>query len=116
MGMGSGRCRRCHRWGCNRPLWARVLLASQPVYESTGRIVGYMGQPVQVCPGYVAPPPPGYAGAPPPGYADPPPPGNVAPKRQRAATQQQVQSKQDGKQQPQAKEDSKQQVQPKEQE
>jgi hypothetical protein len=49
MGMGSGRCRRCHRWGCNRPLRARVLLASQPVYDSTGRIVGYMGQPVQVC-------------------------------------------------------------------
>lgn len=29
--------------------------ASQPVYDPSGRIVGYTGQPVQVCPGYVAP-------------------------------------------------------------
>ena len=35
-----------------------------------GRVVGYTGRPVQVCPGYVAPPPPGAAGAPPP--ASPP--------------------------------------------
>ena len=49
--------------------------ASQPVYDYAGRVVGYSGQPVQVCPGYVAPPPPGYAGAPPPGYAGVPPPG-----------------------------------------
>src|SRR6516225_4927310 len=40
--------------------------ASQPVYDVAGRVVGYTGQPVQVCPGYVAPPPPGAAGAPPP--------------------------------------------------
>jgi hypothetical protein len=40
--------------------------ASQPVYDASGRVVGYAGQPVQVCPGYVAPPPPGYAGPPPP--------------------------------------------------
>ena len=28
---------------------------SQPVYDPSGRVVGYTGQPVQVCPGYVAP-------------------------------------------------------------
>src|SRR5262245_4237159 len=49
--------------------------ASQPVYDNAGRVVGYSGQPVQVCPGYVAPPPPGYSGAPPPGYSGAPPPG-----------------------------------------
>jgi hypothetical protein len=26
--------------------------ASQPVYDRYGRVVGYTGQPVQVCPGY----------------------------------------------------------------
>ena len=26
--------------------------ASQPVYDSYGRVVGYSGRPVQVCPGY----------------------------------------------------------------
>jgi hypothetical protein len=26
--------------------------ASQPVYDRWGRVVGYAGQPVQVCPGY----------------------------------------------------------------
>jgi hypothetical protein len=26
--------------------------ASQPVYDQWGRVVGYTGQPVQVCPGY----------------------------------------------------------------
>jgi hypothetical protein len=26
--------------------------ASQPVYDPYGRVVGYTGQPVQVCPGY----------------------------------------------------------------
>ena len=26
--------------------------ASQPVYDYRGRVVGYSGQPVQVCPGY----------------------------------------------------------------
>ena len=26
--------------------------ASQPIYDRAGRIVGYSGQPVQVCPGY----------------------------------------------------------------
>ena len=40
--------------------------ASQPVYDGLGRVVGYMGRPVQVCPGYGPPPPaPGYAGPPP---------------------------------------------------
>jgi hypothetical protein len=32
--------------------------ASQPVYDGSGRVVGYAGQPVQVCPGYAGPPPP----------------------------------------------------------
>ena len=39
--------------------------ASQPVYDGLGRVVGYTGRPVQVCPGYVPPPAPGYAGLPP---------------------------------------------------
>jgi hypothetical protein len=29
--------------------------ASQPVYDPSGHVVGYTGQPVQVCPCYVAP-------------------------------------------------------------
>ena len=39
-----------------------------------GRVAGYTGRPVQVCPGYVPPPPPapGYAGSPP-----APPPATV---------------------------------------
>jgi hypothetical protein len=40
--------------------------ASQPVYDRWGHVVGYTGAPVQVCPGYVGPPPPAYAGPPPP--------------------------------------------------
>jgi BA14K-like protein len=48
--------------------------ASRPIYDGAGRVVGYTGQPVQVCPGYSAPPP-GNAGAPPPGYAGGPPVG-----------------------------------------
>jgi len=48
--------------------------ASRPVYDGAGRVVGYTGQPVQVCPGYSGPPPGGYAGGPPPG----PPPGYAA--------------------------------------
>jgi hypothetical protein len=90
--------------------------ASQPMYDNAGRVVGHSGRPVQVCPGYVAPPPPGYGDAPPPGYGDAPPPGNVAPRRKPPAKQQQVQSKEDGKQQVQPKQDSKQQVEPKDQE
>jgi hypothetical protein len=42
--------------------------ASEPVYDGLGRVVGYTGRPVQVCPGYAPPPPP-----PGPGYAGPPP-------------------------------------------
>jgi hypothetical protein len=41
---------------------------SRPVYDGLGRIVGYTGQPVQVCPGYVAP----AAAGPPPPVALPP--------------------------------------------
>jgi hypothetical protein len=48
--------------------------ASRPIYDGAGRIVGYTGRPVQVCPGYSGPPP-GYAGAPPSGYAGGPAPG-----------------------------------------
>src|SRR5262245_25813012 len=52
--------------------------ASQPVYDGLGRVVGYMGRPVQVCPGYGPPPPPapGYAGPPP----APPPTVELPPK------------------------------------
>jgi hypothetical protein len=39
--------------------------AAQPVYDGWGRVAGYGGPPVQVCPGYVAgPPPPPVAVAP----------------------------------------------------
>ena len=48
--------------------------ASEPLYDGLGRVVGYTGRPVQVCPGYVPPPPPG------PGYAGPPPPAALPPK------------------------------------
>jgi hypothetical protein len=48
--------------------------ASRPVYDGAGRVVGYTGRPVQVCPGYSGGPP-GYAGGPP-GYADGPPAGD----------------------------------------
>ena len=44
--------------------------ASQPVVDPAGRVVGYTGQPVQVCPGYAAPPPPA-AYAPPPAALPP---------------------------------------------
>ena len=53
--------------------------ASQATYDGSGRVVGYTGQPVQVCPGYAAPPPgytggpPAPAGGPPPGYTGGPP-------------------------------------------
>jgi hypothetical protein len=112
--------------------------ASQPVFDNAGRVVGYTGQPVQVCPNYVAPPPPGYGdvpppgyagapppgyagapppgygGAPPPGYADAPPPGyGDAPPPGNVAPRRKPPAKQ---QQVQPKEDSKQQVEPKDQE
>jgi hypothetical protein len=70
--------------GYPQPVYAPgCYWASQPVYDSAGRVVGYTGQPVQVCPGYAPPPPggatPGYAGGPPagapPGYAGGPPAG-----------------------------------------
>ena len=51
--------------------------ASQPVLNAAGQVVGYTGEPVQVCPGYAGPPPPAYGGPPldepPPDYAEPPP-------------------------------------------
>jgi hypothetical protein len=57
--------------GYAQPVYgAGCYWASQPVYDRWGRVVGYTGQPVQVCPGYVAPPvavegpPPAYAGPP----------------------------------------------------
>lgn len=61
--------------GYAQPVYAPgCYWASQPVLDPAGRVVGYTGQPVQVCPGYVGPPPPAYAGPPPPAYAGPPPP------------------------------------------
>ena len=41
-------------------------------------VVGYTGQPVQVCPGYPAPPPRGFVVGPPPRPVVGPPPGPVA--------------------------------------
>jgi hypothetical protein len=32
--------------------YAGCYWAAQPVYDRYGRVVGYTGQPVQVCPGY----------------------------------------------------------------
>jgi hypothetical protein len=49
--------------------------ASQPVYDAWGHVVGFTGQPVQVCPSYPAPPPPGVVVGPPPGPVAGPPPG-----------------------------------------
>jgi hypothetical protein len=43
--------------------------ASRPIYDPYGRVVGYTGQPVQVCPNYAPPPPAGYAAPPPPSAA-----------------------------------------------
>jgi hypothetical protein len=69
--------------GYAQPLYGpNCYWASQPVVDPYGRVVGYTGQPVQICPGYAPPPPPaGYVGPPPPppppGYAGPPP-GPVA--------------------------------------
>ena len=66
--------------GYAQPVYAPgCYWASRPVYDGAGRVVGYTGQPVQVCPGYSGPPPAGYAGGPPagppPGYAGGPPAG-----------------------------------------
>jgi hypothetical protein len=70
--------------GYPQPVYApSCYWASKPVYDGAGRVVGYTGQPVQVCPGYAPPPPggapPGYTGGPPagapPGYAGGPPAG-----------------------------------------
>jgi hypothetical protein len=68
--------------GYPQPVYAPgCYWASRPIYDPAGRVVGYTGQPVQVCPGYSGPPPaggPGYAGGPPPGgpgYAGGPPAG-----------------------------------------
>ena len=55
--------------GYAQPVYAPgCYWASQPNYDAAGHVVGYTGQPVQVCPGYAPPPapPPGYVGAPPP--------------------------------------------------
>jgi hypothetical protein len=39
--------------GYGQPVYgAGCYWASQPVYDRWGRVVGYTGQPVQVCPGY----------------------------------------------------------------
>jgi hypothetical protein len=55
--------------GYAQPVYAPgCYWAAQPLYDPYGRVVGYGGQPVQVCPGYVAPP----IAAAPPAYAEPP--------------------------------------------
>jgi hypothetical protein len=60
--------------GYAQPVYAPgCYWASQPLFDRWGNVVGYTGQPVQVCPGYQGPPP-GYAG--PPG---PPPPDGLPP-------------------------------------
>src|SRR5689334_7494985 len=39
--------------GYNRPVYGPgCYWASQPIYDRFGRVVGYTGQPVMVCPGY----------------------------------------------------------------
>jgi hypothetical protein len=48
--------------------------ASVPVYDGYGRVIGFRGQPVQVCPGYAGPPPPAYYDGPAPGGPVPLPP------------------------------------------
>jgi hypothetical protein len=64
--------------GYAQPVYAPgCYWASQPIYDRWGRVIGYAGRPVQVCPGYVPPaagyaPPPPVAGVPPP-YAELPP-------------------------------------------
>ena len=65
--------------GYAQPLYGpRCYWASQPILDPYGRVVGYTGQPVQVCPGYAPPPPPAaYAGPPP---APPTPPVTLPPK------------------------------------
>lgn len=63
--------------GYPQPVYAPgCYWASQPIYDPAGRVAGYTGQPVQVCPGggpAVAAPGPGYqnfAGGPPPAGPD----------------------------------------------
>jgi hypothetical protein len=39
--------------GYGQPVYsAGCYWAAQPVYDPYGRVVGYTGQPVQICPGY----------------------------------------------------------------
>jgi hypothetical protein len=62
--------------GYAQPVYAPgCYWASQPIYDGAGRVVGYTGQPIQVCPGYPAPPPggpPGNVGGPPGNVGGPP--------------------------------------------
>ena len=75
MGMGARPRYRCHQGavvagaiiasrppgyvvypGYAQPVYAPgCYWASQPVYDGAGRLVGYTGRPVQVCPGYAGP-------------------------------------------------------------
>ena len=53
--------------GYAQPVYAPgCYWASQPVLDPWGRVVGYTGRPVQVCPGYAGPPPAAVAPPPPP--------------------------------------------------
>lgn len=68
--------------GYAQPVYASgCYWASQPIYDPAGRVVGYTGQPVQVCPGYAPPP------APPPRLCRPPA-GRTRDRRCRPATRQ----------------------------
>jgi hypothetical protein len=64
--------------GYAQPLYGpSCYWAAQPVLDPFGHVVGYTGQPVQVCPGYAGPPPAGPIVAAPPGPVVPAP-GPVA--------------------------------------
>jgi hypothetical protein len=57
--------------GYAQPVYAPgCYWAAVPVYDGVGRVVGYTGEPVQVCQGYV--PPAAPVAPPPPAYAEPP--------------------------------------------
>ncbi len=63
--------------GYAQPVYAPgCYWASQPVVDPAGRVVGYTGQPVQVCPGYQGPPA-GYVAGPPAGPPVAGPPGGA---------------------------------------
>jgi hypothetical protein len=67
--------------GYAQPLYAPdCYWAAQPVLDPGGEIVSYIGEPVQVCPGYIAESEPIDVGPPPPADVAPPPPVALPPK------------------------------------